>query len=287
MMSQGSQGVQESGASEATGDKTSGSDLASLSTTDLRGAYTGSSAATVLLLPFGATEQHGDHLPVGTDTLLAEALSQRVAEQATSQGKRVLCLPSVGYGCSTEHAGWPGTLSLRAETAIALLEDIGRSLPSAVPNCRLLVINGHGGNRSVLDVALRRLRRDHGLLGASFSFGDAVLDLNPPLLEVDRIHGGRFEASMLLALGRDVLSGASAHDSVRPMRLELASLEALGPGKPGKLAWLAEDLSVVGTLHGPTPPSREEGMVIFNQLEDLLARLIDELAGYMPPHVSS
>lgn len=97
----------------------------------------GARTPAAAVLPAGSLEQHGPHLPLTTDTLIACALAERVAE-----AHALRLLPPLAFGCSHEHAAWPGTVSVSAATLHALVTDIADSL-GGVP---LLIVNGHGGN---------------------------------------------------------------------------------------------------------------------------------------------
>jgi len=97
-------------------------------------------SAQVAVLPVGSFEQHGPHLPLATDTIVASAIARAVAD-----AHDLLLLPPVAIGCSQEHAGWPGSVSIRAVTLAAIITDIAGSLRHAGVD-QLVVVNGHGGN---------------------------------------------------------------------------------------------------------------------------------------------
>src|SRR5262249_1829381 len=99
-----------------------------------------SRASRLAVLPVGSFEQHGGHLPLATDTIVASAIARAVAD-----AHNLLLLPPVTVSCSQEHAGWPGTVSLRAVTLAAVITDIADSLRHAGVG-QLVVVNGHGGN---------------------------------------------------------------------------------------------------------------------------------------------
>ncbi|MCK9926221.1 creatininase family protein [Frankia sp. Mgl5] len=96
--------------------------------------------ARIAVLPVGSFEQHGDFLPLTTDTLIASAIARRIADDYD-----LLLLPPITFSCSHEHAAYPGTVSISARTLIALIDDIATSL-SASRVDRLVIANGHGGN---------------------------------------------------------------------------------------------------------------------------------------------
>jgi creatinine amidohydrolase len=105
----------------------------------------------LVLVPCGSVEQHGPHLPVGTDAWLAEAVAERVAQTRP----HVLLAEPLAYGCSSHHKGFPGTVSLQPGTFMALISDVAVSLAGNgfVP----IFVNGHGGNRAALTVAAQEL----------------------------------------------------------------------------------------------------------------------------------
>jgi mycofactocin precursor peptide peptidase len=138
--------------------------------------------SATLLIPLGATEQHGPHLPLGTDSAIAAAL----AEAAAAHLPDAFVAPLVPYGSSGEHQDFPGTLSIGAEATELLLVELGRSASETFD--RILFVNAHGGNAAPLAAAVERLRHE-GRNARAWSprfGGDA--------------HAGRTETSLLLAL---------------------------------------------------------------------------------------
>jgi creatinine amidohydrolase len=124
--------------------------------------------AKLAVLAFGALEQHGYHLPLSTDTVMASALAARLADSLNA-----LLLPSIPYGECWNNTGFPGTVSLSASTVEAIVIDIGKGLTDFGIQV-LVIVNGHFGNRGPIELAARQLRDQHDL---------AVLMLNYPGLE--------------------------------------------------------------------------------------------------------
>jgi creatinine amidohydrolase len=99
-----------------------------------------SRAAQLGVLPVGSFEQHGTHLPLATDTIVAAAIARAIAD-----AHNLLLLPPITVSCSQEHIGWPGTVSIRAVTLVAIITDVANSLRGAGVD-QLVLVNGHGGN---------------------------------------------------------------------------------------------------------------------------------------------
>lgn len=129
----------------------------------------GEARGKTVLVPTGSVEQHGPHLPVGTDTLIACAIARAVASNLDG----VLVAEPVAYGCSWHHLGLPGTITLRVTTFIAVVVDVCRSLCDQ--GFTPILLNGHGGNRAALDVALEELARS-GCSCAAFTYFDLLED---------------------------------------------------------------------------------------------------------------
>ena len=164
-------------------------------------------SGAVPVLPFGAHEQHGPHLPLATDTLMAEGLSRRIAAEIGG-----LLLPAVPYGETSGNLGFPGTIALSFETTLAVATDIAASLHRHGAR-GLVIVNGDFGNRAPLALAAQRIR-DRGL---------RTLVVNYPGLEsavqqwcttepagMGFHHADEFETSIVLALQPDAVVMAAA-----------------------------------------------------------------------------
>lgn len=130
-------------------------------------------AGAVPLLPIGSVEQHGPHLPLDTDTNAATAVCERAATHlAATAGPSAIVLPPIWWGLSPYWMGFPGTLTLRPATILALISDLGASV-ARHRFSRLLIVNGHGGNEGVIGVAATLLA-DEGLRVAAFSYWSLI-----------------------------------------------------------------------------------------------------------------
>ncbi|MEW9308965.1 creatininase family protein [Labrys neptuniae] len=149
--------------------------FAAMTSPDVRALAASQSSRPVALLPTGAVEQHGPHLPLGVDIWLASAVARAVAEGQA--GMRV-CEP-FAYGSSQHHRAFPGTMSLSPQTFIAVLADLGECLwnDGFLP----VILNGHGGNRAAIQVAVTTLGQ-HGVVSAGFSYFDLIADIATEVL---------------------------------------------------------------------------------------------------------
>ncbi|MCB1085775.1 MAG: creatininase family protein [Verrucomicrobiae bacterium] len=164
----------------------------------------------MLLLPTGATEQHGPHLPVNTDTVIAERLAE-----AASAATGVPCLPTMAFTVSAGHTGkWPGTFSLRHETLIHAINDLG-DWAVATGWERLLIVNSHFGNDAVLRVALDQLRLRHlGTLqiGMVNTFLLSASIREQFFADAEDLHANRAETDLMLHLAPETVVMEAAED---------------------------------------------------------------------------
>jgi creatinine amidohydrolase/Fe(II)-dependent formamide hydrolase-like protein len=229
---------------------------------------------SVLCLPMGSIEQHGPHLPLNTDTVLAEAFSRRIVER-WGETYDLWQLPPVAVGLSREHAWAPGTLSLSVSGMTAYLRDLAGEIVRSLPARNLLIVNGHGGNRGILEALGRELRGDFGLnlcalhLGALIS---PVTDREPP-----EIHAGRDETSAMLALApelvrRDRIPGLKPSPSGRDVRAAILDLAASWP-------WSSDDrrIAVSGIIGDAAAASAEEGSAIVKRVVEAAGDILKRL----------
>ena len=193
-------------------------------------------------MPLGATEQHGPHLPLDTDTRIAEAVAAGVAGRIAGAAVG----PTVAIGASGEHAGFPGTLSIGTRVLADLLVEIVRT---AGPEFgRFVVVNGHGGNADALRAAAATCRAEGRLLevwSIRLPDGDA--------------HAGRTETSLLLHLAPDV---------VRLDRAEAGATAPLEELLPTMIEQGVRAVAPNGVLGDPAGASAEEGAVLLERLVD-------------------
>lgn len=203
---------------DATHVSSNGAPSAPLLLTDLTSPETGELRERIqlILLPVGAHEQHGPALSVATDTMTAQVLCGLAGALLRP---RVAVAPVIPWGVSWHHLAFPGTISLREETLIALIEDIVGSLHHHGFN-RFLIVNTHGGNTAALRIAADHLHRDHGVpvVGTVYAYS-LIADAARQVMGEEVIgHGGGDEASALLAIKPEL---------VRPEKLTRGDLTGL------------------------------------------------------------
>lgn len=146
------------------------------------------------ILPIGATEYHGPHLPYGTDTIGAEVMAEAIARDMG----RMLVLPALSYGVSHHHLPWPWTLSIRPDTMIAVIQDIAESLIHHGIQ-KLVILTAHDGNPGPAEAAARILSQEHDMSVALFSgWQSKARQLLAPDWDIDTDHAGQSELSIVL-----------------------------------------------------------------------------------------
>ena len=163
---------------------------------DLGSHRTGTIGSPLLLVPVGSCEQHGPHLPLATDTLIATAICDAVAQRHTT----CVVAPAIGIAASGEHAGFAGTLSIGVEVLTQVLVELGRSADWAHG---LVFVNGHGGNVHAVTTAVRTLMAEGRRVSAWSPTGDG-----------NDLHAGHAETSVMLHLHPDLVGDHTAIDAV-------------------------------------------------------------------------
>jgi creatinine amidohydrolase len=240
--------------------------------------------ATLVLQPVAAIEQHGPHLPVGTDAAICRAIVDAALARLEGPGL-VLRLPMLAVGVSGEHLGFAGTLSLEPETAIAVLTEIGRSVASAGLQ-RLMIFNTHGGQPQIVDIVAQRLRREAGLLVArvnAFHF-DLPRDWLPEHERRFGLHGGLVETALMLAIAPDLVRSDRRRRFLSWAEDVEAGCRRLRVEAGDGIGWLARDLNPAGVVGDAAAATVELGQAILERYVGQLAALIaDTLRLPWPP----
>ncbi|MDR7035532.1 MULTISPECIES: creatininase family protein [Methylobacterium] len=216
-----------------------------LTTQDLAGREAG---RTIAILPVAAIEQHGPHLPLATDLIIAEGYLARLAALVPDD-LDVLALPAQSIGKSDEHDAFAGTLTLTAETALRAWTEIGLSLHRS-GIAKLVIVTSHGGNSGLIDLVAGELRGRCGMVAVTTSWSRFGY---PPGLFPEAeirhgIHAGGIETALMLALRPDLVRHGAVADFVpRTVAME-AAFTHLRAGRPAAFAWKAGDLHPTGAL---------------------------------------
>jgi creatinine amidohydrolase len=214
---------------------------------------------TIAVLPVAAVEQHGPHLPVGVDTFINEGYLAR-ALPLVPDDLDILVLPVQAVGKSNEHLGFPGTLTLSAETAIRAWTEIGESVHRA--GCRKIVfLNSHGGNVSVVDIVARELRVRCGMLAVNVAWHR--LGYPEDLLDEKEarhgIHAGHAETSLMLAFRPDTVRMERAQNfEPRTVGME-QRFRYLRATQPIGFGWMSQDLNAAGAMGDASRATAEDG----------------------------
>ena len=212
------------------------------------------------VLPFGALEQHGPHLPLATDTLTAEAVAVRIAEAMDA-----VLLPAIGYGATWNMSGYPGTVTLRPETVEALLVDVAHGVEAAGASA-LVVVNGDWGNRAPLaraaaSVPLPVLVLNHPGLDEAAARVRESRPAAPGLMHAEEV-----ETSLVLAIAPDLVRGPA--DAVYPAF----------PPEFGTVPMRMHPFSPTGVFGDPAPATAAKGAAM---LDAVVAASVAEVEDFL------
>jgi creatinine amidohydrolase len=216
-------------------------------------------ARWIAVLPLAATEQHGPHLPVGTDVMIAQAYLARVRELLPASIP-VTFLPLQPVGISTEHIGYPGTLTLPTDVALKTWMALGESVARAGIK-KLVMVTSHGGNSAAMSLVAQDLRANCGLLVVTT--GWSRFGAPEGLFSAEElrhgIHGGAVETSIMLARYKQHVRTDKIAD-FRPASIAMEKdYRWLSAHRPAPFAWQAQDLHASGAAGDATIASAEKG----------------------------
>ena len=218
---------------------------------------------SVAVLPVGSFEQHGDHLPLATDTLIADVISRAVAEEYG-----LFALPPVTLSCSHEHAGFPGTVSISARTLTAIIDDVRESL-ARTGIAHLVLVNGHGGNYVLSNIA-----QEANVDGARVALFPGRVDFDIARARAGMVtnasedmHAGEWETSFLLHACPTV---------VRPTYVD-GDFDA--PKRPHILITGMGGYSETGVIGRPSAATAAKGKLALQSLVETFRDTLDALTG--------
>jgi creatinine amidohydrolase len=233
---------------------------------------------TVIVLPTGATEQHGPHLPCAVDTIISAGVVGHALARLDRDQPEVpaFAMAPITYGKSEEHLHFPGTITLTGETLLATMNEVAESVYRAGFR-KLLIVNGHGGQPQVMEIMAREMRLRHGdyIVVPQHTWrlphvaGRYMSDREKRLA----MHAGHAETAIMLALAPDTVHMERAVTNYPP---EFPSKLLSPDGRPA-CAWTARDFGPSGIIGDPLPATREQGEAILDSLATSWAQAITEL----------
>jgi creatinine amidohydrolase len=233
--------------------------------------------STLLVLPTAAIEQHGHHLPLATDTLINNFLLGKALEKLAPETS-VYALPTICYGKSNEHIGFPGTLSVSASTFMAVVRDLGASIAAAGFK-KLALYNTHGGNSSLVDVMARDLRAEFGLRTfALYGSGGITFDGVSPQEKAYGFHAGEIETAFLLSATPEFVD-TSAYTVNYIAQIDDPEL-LLPENAAATFAWLTRDIAASGVMGDPHPATAENGAHWAEKAATRIAEALEAMVKY-------
>ena len=237
---------------------------------------------TIAVLPVAAIEQHGPHLPVYTDTCIAEGMVRRSIE-LLPDSLPVTFLPVQAIGKSNEHISSPGTLTSSWETTTKLWLDIGESVRRAGLR-KLIVVNSHGGNVPMVDIVARELRVRHDMLVVATSwsrFGQPE-GISAAEEAFYGIHGGDVETSIMLHLRHDLVRMDLARDFHSTQLDFMAEFQHLRGHGPVQFGWKAQDLNPDGVVGNAAAATADKGKAVVDHQAKAFVELCADVHAFDP-----
>jgi creatinine amidohydrolase/Fe(II)-dependent formamide hydrolase-like protein len=230
--------------------------------------------SSILCLPMGSMEQHGPHLPLNTDAVLADAFTDRIVER---WGERydLWRLPLISVGLSREHVWAAGTLSLSVSGMTAVLRDLCREIVRALPARNLLIVNGHGGNRGMLEVLGRELHGDFGLNLCALHLGAMMSPVTDTA--VPEIHAGMDETSVMLALAPELVRRERIAGLKAPPDSEAARTTILDPATSWPWSSGDQRIAAAGVIGDARAATAEHGNAIVSRVVEAAGAVLKKL----------
>jgi creatinine amidohydrolase len=231
----------------------------------------------IAVLPLAATEQHGPHLPLGTDIMIAEAYLAEVRKRLPESIPAIF-LPLQPVGISTEHLAFPGTLTLPTDVALQNWMAIGESVSRAGIQ-KLVMVTSHGGNSAAMTLVAQDLRAEYGMLAVTTGWNRFGAPEGLFTAEELRhgIHGGAVETSIMLArYEQHVRKEKIANFASASMAMD-SEYRWLTTSRPAPFAWQAEDLHPGGAIGDATQASAEKGEQLLAHGAQAFCELLEDI----------
>jgi creatinine amidohydrolase len=224
-----------------------------------------------VLIPIGSIEQHGHHLPLSADTIIAFEVAKRVADKLN-----IALAPPINFGFSVEHMEFSGTLSLDPLTLISLLKDLCSSFAKHGFK-KIFIINGHGGNKAIIESAIQLIKDELNVSLYSFTLLSIAMKFFNKIRESkegELGHADELETSLMLAICPDKVMMDKCIDE--PPKLK-AHLTFEPSKKEVAFAWKTKEISDSGVIGTPSKASAEKGRLMLDYLVDRIVTIVKDL----------
>lgn len=236
-------------------------------------------AKTLVIVPTGSLEQHGYHMPLGTDAYVAQTVAEAAIRRLPETLSYVV-LPTLPFGQSPEHMEYAGTVSLSAQTFLHVITDICASLARHGFK-KIVFVNGHGGNNGMLEAASFQVRLDYDVrvfvinVWRILTTAEAKQQINREARDDTDLHAGEMETSMILAIDPALVRPGVANDEISPAFAQGRLVTFSGPVYFG---WSSVDVSPSGVSGEPSKASAQKGESLMEYLTGVLCEAIEEIA---------